>query len=207
MSYSDYYMGEFLEKVLADPQLENTIIAITPDHGINYYAPHNIDTQNQTYEDLVWIPIALIGKKWNRSFGVDDEVRQLADIGPTILDRLGINVPNSFVGHSLLSSHGVRLARAFFQNSNGGLSAGVREGKWKFWMFFETGKKYLFDLETDRQESENLADDEDKSALVARLSEMVQSVYARNTLLIRDNRIYDPKHSGMSTKKDKINSR
>ncbi|MCF6148067.1 MAG: sulfatase-like hydrolase/transferase [Candidatus Kuenenia sp.] len=191
-NYSDDALGVFLEKVLSNDKLENTIIIVASDHGINWFYPHPEREQNMLWEDLVWIPIALIGKNWNIEPGQKiDEIRQLADIGPTILDRLGIEVPNSFIGHSLLRRFDNRDSRAFFATANGGVSAGIRFRNHKYFTHFDTKKEYLYDIENDREEKFNLSEDPDYKEQRELYNSMVSDVYSQSTELIKENRIWN----------------
>jgi arylsulfatase A-like enzyme len=201
LRYSDAQVGAFVDKILNDKQFENTIIIIAADHGMNTGEPHLLTSQSTLWEDLVWVPVLLIGKKWNIAPGINDEVRQLADIGPTILDRLGIEVPNHFIGHSLLRKFTPdRRAVAFFGNSNGGLSAGVRMNEFKYFTNFESGSKRFFNIKDDRREQVNLVNDQSKAALVEKYYKMVTDVYVQHTRLIKENRIWNWKY-GMKVKR------
>jgi len=201
MAYTDNAIGKFIDNILSDKSLENTIILVAGDHGVNWFAPHNEGVQNTMWEDLVWVPCALIGKNWNIKPGVNDEVRQLADIGPTFLDRLGIEVPNPFIGHSLLRTFGEREPRAFFGNSNGGLSAGLREKNFKYFVHYDTKSQNLYDMVDDRKEENNLADNPAYSKMVKNFYNLVTSVYLQNTKLIRENRIWNWKFNFTTPKK------
>lgn len=190
-SYSDDTLGNFLGKILENKELENTIIVISSDHGINWFKPHKEREQNILWEDLVWIPIALIGKKWNIEPGQVDEIRQLADIGPTILDRLGIEVPNPFIGHSLLKRYGNRTPKAFFATANGGSSAGVRINNHKFFKHFKTSKTNLYDVSVDREEKTNLSGQEEYKTQIEYYDNLISNVYSQSNKLIEENRIWN----------------
>lgn len=189
--YSDNCLGDFLEKILGDEELENTIILISSDHGINWFYPHEEGDQGILWEDLVWVPIALIGKAWNVKPGVVDEVRQLADIGPTILDRLGIEVPNPFIGQSLLRRFKDREPKAFFATANGGFSAGLRIKNYKYFTHFQTSKSNLYDIAIDREEMDNLSNNEEYKEELEYYYDMVSNVYSQNNSLIEKNRIWN----------------
>ena len=190
--YSDDALADFLEDLLGDPRFENTLVLVASDHGVNWFAPHPEGRQSVLWEDLVWVPLALLGGAWNAEPGVDPQVRQLADIAPTVLDRLGIETPNPFVGHSLLRRFEDRDASAFFATANGGRSAGVRIGPTKFWEHFDSSRQWLFDLEADRAERSNRAYDPDRAETLATLSRLVRDVYGMNERLIDENRIWNP---------------
>ncbi|MEE8474360.1 MAG: sulfatase-like hydrolase/transferase [Myxococcota bacterium] len=192
--YSDDVLGEFLDTLLSDPEFENTIVLVASDHGINWFDPHPEGRQSVLWEDLVWVPMALLGDAWRVDPGVVSEVRQLADIAPTILDRLGIELPNPFIGHSLLRRFGDREARAFFATANGGPSAGVRVDRFKYFEEFVTGRRFLFDLVSDREEKIDLSGDPTQAGRVAAMHGWVTDLYRENARLIRQNRIWTDRY-------------
>ena len=189
--YSDDALGNFIKNVLENEKLENTIIVISSDHGINWFYPHKEREQNILWEDLVWVPLALIGKNWNVEPGRIDEVRQLADIGPTILDRLGIEVPNPFIGHSLLRRAGKREPKAFFATANGGPTAGLRYKNHKFFTRFYTSKHALYDVDNDREENSNLSENSRFKDQIKYYNDLLENVYSQSNDLIEENRIWN----------------
>ncbi len=193
MNYTDNAIGRFVDRLHANPKYDNTLFIIAGDHGINWFSPHQEREQNKLWEDLVWVPLALIGSDWGGAPGqVYSEIRQLADIGPTILDRLGIETPNPFIGQSLLRRFPPGTDRAFFSTSNGGESAGIRSGKYKYFKNYKWDWEYLYDLAEDREETRNLASLDRYQQITKRYEEVVTSVYSLNRALIRDNRVWNP---------------
>ena len=204
LRYSDDALGEFVDKILSDPKLKDTLLIIAADHGLNHHAPHKTGFQSKLWEDLVWIPMALIGKTWNvhsknvhskASHPVEiNEVRDLTDIGPTVLDRLGINVPNHYTGQSLLRRYGHNESRAFFGTANGGLTLGVRHNRYKYFIHMNSKKEWLYDVEADREEKNNLARNVKYRDVRNTLNAWVKTAYVQNKNLIRLNRIWNWKY-------------
>ncbi len=196
MRYTDAAVADFVERLLADPRFENTLVVIAGDHGINRFAPHPTGAQNLLWEDLVWVPVALIGDAWNQTPTVVDEVRSVADLGPTILDRLAVDVPNPFIGHSLLRRFpGERPSFAFFATADGGRSAGVRWGRYKYFVHFDSGVARLYDVETDRREVRNLAYLPENETMCDAYDLWVRSVYVQSNQLIAENRLWNPAYA------------
>jgi lipoteichoic acid synthase len=77
------------------------------------------------------------------------------DIAPTVLDLLGLPVPESYQGRSLLDSQ-ARVALFFTDYSLGWL--GLRDQDWKFMYDIEGERAKLFDLRADPAERRNLGD-------------------------------------------------
>jgi len=188
MRYADDALGDFIERILKDPQFENTIIMVAADHGINGNVPTVLD------EEVVWVPLALIGKKWNMKPAKIDEVRQLADIGPTLLDRLGIEVPNPFIGQSLLRRFGDRTPKAFFSTANNGAAAGLRQDNMKYWVRFKPHREYLYDLDRDREADRDLGGEPEQAALMNKYFSMCKALFGENNRLIEENRIWNWKY-------------
>lgn len=193
MSYTDDAIGTFIDHLRANQRFNNTLFVIAGDHGVNWFSPHPDREQNILWEDLVWVPLALIGPGWGGQPGrIYDEIRQLADIGPTILDRLGIETPNHFIGQSLLRRFPDGTDRAFFSTANGGESAGMRSGDFKYFKNFTWDKEYLFNLAEDRAETRNLASREAYQQIKRQYEKVITSVYSLNRSLIRENRVWNP---------------
>jgi len=76
------------------------------------------------------------------------------DTAPTILDLLGLPIPQEYQGSSLLDSAS-QLALFYTDYSLGLL--GLRDGRWKFVYELGSGRAKLFDLATDPDEKKNLA--------------------------------------------------
>jgi arylsulfatase A-like enzyme len=185
LRYCDRTLAEFLVRVLDNPKLRNTVILVTADHGVNGRIPTTLE------ENVVRIPMALFGN-WNRPPTRPEELRQLADVAPTVLDRLGIELPNPYIGHSLLRPVGGRAAAAFFFTPHVGLVGGVRRGDFKFWKNFDTGETHLYRPNAVHEEGIDLANDPAYHALAGDLSDLVKGVFAENNRLIDSDRVWNP---------------
>ncbi len=193
--YSDGALGLFLDKLFADPRYRDVAVVIWADHGVDWYAPHPQHEQNLLWEDLVWVPIALLGDRWGQPPGPVDEVRQLADLGPTVLDLAGIEAPNPFVGHSLLRRFPPeRPPAAFFATANGGASVGLRQGDDKYFVLLDGELERYFNLATDRAEEHNLAADPANRPRLDGYRQRLEAVYGENERLILENRVWSDEY-------------
>ncbi|MBV9080659.1 MAG: sulfatase-like hydrolase/transferase, partial [Elusimicrobia bacterium] len=61
MHYADDALGEFVDMIQKDPKFENTLIIISADHGLNWSQPHSTYHHSVLWEDLVWVPLLLLG--------------------------------------------------------------------------------------------------------------------------------------------------
>jgi phosphoglycerol transferase MdoB-like AlkP superfamily enzyme len=187
LRYADDALADFIQRVRQDKQFENTVFIVAADHGINGSVPTVLT------EEVVWIPLLLIGEKWNIKPAKINELRQQADIGPTILDRLGIETPNPFIGHSLLRRFGTRSPKVFFHTANGGEKVGMRELNYKYWGRLNGKSDHLYDLSQDPKEKRNLSKEGKYRELDERLFQTASSVFRQNNKLIKENRIWNKK--------------
>ncbi len=90
-----------LLKVIEDKGLfDNSIVVILGDHGEQFYE-HGFTNHHGLYEELIHVPMAIsIPGLETKGKAVDSLVSQV-DILPTILDYLGITIPESSRGKSL----------------------------------------------------------------------------------------------------------
>lgn len=102
ISYTDYYIGQVLEKLSQLDLYHETIIIITADHG-ETMAEHLrwFDHGSFLYEEQVHVPLLIWYPQMLRPKKINTLVR-LEDIFPTILDFLGIHFSKNIEGQSLL---------------------------------------------------------------------------------------------------------
>lgn len=83
--------------------LANTIVAVTADHGEEFYDHGRIGHGRTLYEEVLRVP--LLVRLPGQSARVDvQDVVSLVDLAPTLLDLARIPRPASFEGHSLRRS-------------------------------------------------------------------------------------------------------
>jgi len=119
IAYVDSVMGKFFQQLKASGLYDNSLVALTADHGESLGA-HGEDTHGIfVYDETIHVPL-LIKLPHGSTTGarIDDRV-ELADIVPTVLGSLGIPVPEKVQGQSLLgfvdphSSAGEAAAKAW----------------------------------------------------------------------------------------------
>ena len=92
----DEAMALIIEELKATGQLENTLIAISGDHG----APGFPYGKCNLYDFGTGVPLAIAGPGVNGGRVVDD-LTSLTDIAPTFLAAAGLDVPKIMTGRSL----------------------------------------------------------------------------------------------------------
>ena len=127
--YTDHSLGQFFERFKNSKLYENTLLVVTADHGIWTFPEKLINASDapselQKNEIYFRLPL-LIHAKDLKPNSIDKPASQV-DITPTILDYLGIQYPNSFLGDSLLTRKADGDYPVYFMASG---SYGVRRDK------------------------------------------------------------------------------
>jgi phosphoglycerol transferase MdoB-like AlkP superfamily enzyme len=155
LHYSDAVLGEFLEGIKARGLFNKTLFIIFGDHG-EAFGQHvgNFGHTLFLYEENVRVPYLIVAPGLLRRQIRIGRTASLIDTAPTILDLLGLPIPEDYQGSSLLQRSS-QMALFLTDYSLGFL--GLRDGRWKFIYELESGRAKLFDLSIDRKETKNLA--------------------------------------------------
>jgi len=126
LSEIDHHIGQILKTLEAEGLLENTIIIYTSDHG-DFVGNHGLiekcATGHNVYEDTLRVPLIVSWEGRIRSGLVTDDLAQLADLYPTLMQLCGIippKQPAAYAGASLapLLIAGQPLGRDFIVSEN-----------------------------------------------------------------------------------------
>ncbi len=181
----DEALGRLMDALKSLGLEENTIVVFTTDHG-NHFKTRNSEYKRSCHESSVRIPCAIGGA----AFSGGGQVRQLTnllDLPPTLLDAAGIPVPASMQGHSILPL--VRHEKVdwdqevFIQISESQVGRAIRTRRWKYSVVAENlngsatpgaeryKEDFLYDLDADPYEMNNLIGLTSHKELVAKLRE------------------------------------
>lgn len=162
VSYVDSLLQPLLEPLLSRGKDSRTLVVLTSDHGEGLgehgEATHGIFA----YESTLHVPLIVHAPGLVSPREVEGRVRHI-DILPTILDALGMARPGDLPGRSLLpAANGDALPEepTYFEAMSSALNrgwaplAGMVRGRYKL---IELPLPELFDLETDPEETRNLA--------------------------------------------------
>jgi arylsulfatase A-like enzyme len=185
----DDQLGRMLDALEDTGQRENTIIIFTSDHG-EMLGDHGLLWKGcRFYEGAVRIPLIISWPEKIRSGLVSDALVELTDLVPTLLDALGLPIPERVQGRSLLPiltgtadpdqhRHFVRceyhdaLDRPHASHANM-----MRTDRYKLVVYHGHEVGELYDLHNDPDEFHNLWDDPavqgTKHALIKQLFDAV----------------------------------
>jgi arylsulfatase A-like enzyme len=156
LHYADTVLGQLLDGLRRRDLEGRTLFILCGDHGQAFgQHPGNFGHTLFLYEENVRVPLivaapSLIGARRIK------RVASLVDTMPTVLDLLGVTLPEGRQGHSLLQ--GPERMALFCTDYSLGL-LGLRDGRWKIIHELETGRSRLFDLAQDPEEKDDLSQD------------------------------------------------
>ena len=173
VSMIDEQVGQIMERLDEQGYLENSVFIFTSDHG-DCLTDHGHSQKWTMYEQVIKVPLIV----WTQDgrFGKGRRVEELVslfDLGPTILEMAGCEVPDHFSAESLmpaLNGNNDWVGRDFVfaeHPRDGNFTTAdyqvmVRSEKWKLIEIYgsdevEGGREgMLFDLEHDPKELINL---------------------------------------------------
>jgi arylsulfatase A-like enzyme len=166
----DEALGRVLDALKSLSLDEETIVLFTSDHG-NHFKTRNGEYKRSVHDASLRVPTAITGPGF---FG-GRQVRELVsliDLPPTLLDAVGIPVPDEMQGRSMLplvrGSAEAWPEEVFVQISESQVGRAVRTKRWKYGAtapekdpFTAAGSEryvesYLYDLVSDPYELTNL---------------------------------------------------
>ncbi|KFB11454.1 sulfatase family protein [Nitratireductor basaltis] len=193
----DREVGEILNALEAAGRLGNAIIIFTSDHG-DCLGDHGLSQKWAPYEEVTRVPLIISAPQRFEGGRDVDELVQLFDLGPTILEWAGIEPDESFEAESLNPAlegkpfegrthvyceqgKDVNLTGAEYLTM-------VRSRSHKLVHF--AGKEFgqLFDLDADPKEKRNLWDDPAYAAVKQELKEQMLEWYVQSTLRTKNVR-------------------
>jgi lipoteichoic acid synthase len=147
--------------------LDDAIVVVTSDHGEGLGERHWAHGWN-LYEEDIRIPMLLYDVP--PATYPDLSFATQVDIAPTIVDRLGLPIPSSWEGQSLLTPAKTRITchQTYFVPNRYAVLYRRQEALFKFIATPQYGKEELYDLVHDRPEAHDLTAAEPELAALLR---------------------------------------
>ena len=206
----DSQIARLVQSLRSANRWEECVLAITADHGEEFldhggrfHAPANL------HEELIRVPLLLRIPNASGSINVKSPF-SLLNLGPTLLDCLGLPSPETFRGSSRWSN--IRrgevwddfvVAESIAECSNpfraesrmGNRVLAIRDTRVKLMMNFGAAKECLFDLQSDPGESYPLSLDSEREVkrqlLQVAHSHITESMKGRDSELVLAARIHE----------------
>lgn len=181
----DSNVGRLVEKLKEKGLYDNTVIIYTSDHG-SHFKTRNLEYKRSCHDSATHTPLIIEGGAF-KGGKVDSRLVSLIDLPPTLLDIAGIDIPDSYMGKSLLKEleTGEERDCVFMQISESQCGRAIRTKKYKYAIrtLAPTGyvkhdasvyfEDYLYDLEKDPIEKHNLIKDPKYASERKKLKEML----------------------------------
>ncbi|HXF60269.1 MAG TPA: sulfatase-like hydrolase/transferase [Caldilineaceae bacterium] len=181
----DEALGRLLDALKSLGLDEDTVVLYTSDHGC-HFKTRNAEYKRSCHESAARVPTAICGPGFNGKGRVEQLV-SLVDLPPTLLDAAGLPIPASMEGRSLLPLLNGQATdwpeEVFIQISESQVGRAIRTRRWKYGVNApdkhgsrDPGsdhyvEQYLYDLESDPYELQNLVGQEALAAVAAELRE------------------------------------
>ena len=151
---ADSYIQKILQELETKGYLQNSIVVITADHGESVGERHTWGHIGNVYNEQIRIPLLV----YDSDMGMHYDRRRFAehpDIAATIIDRLGLPLPGSWEGRSLLRDSFDRFAYHSVTDDYAIIDRGDGRIR-KFYYHALTKVEELYDLDADPFEQKNI---------------------------------------------------
>jgi len=160
VAFMDRYVGWILDRITSLPLERPTLIVFASDHGEEFWEHDSVGHGATVHEELLRVPLMMqLAGVLPAGRRVRTDVT-LSDLAPTILDLLGIEIPDSMQGESLLpfvaGSDDRAAARPVIARGNDSLAEeSISLGRWKLIRNLgqHASATALYDLESDPGET------------------------------------------------------
>ena len=176
IAFIDTQIGRLMNWLRRHQLTDDTWLLFTSDHG-DMLGDHNLWRKTYAYEGSSRVPFMVVPpqRQGRPTRSVADEVVELRDIMPTLLDAAGLSVPASVDGQSVLPlmEGSVDGWRAYIHGEHCTCyhpdqeMQYVTDGKRKFIWLPRIGQEQFFDLEVDPGECCNLIEEPERQTEVA----------------------------------------
>lgn len=162
VAYVDQSLGPLFDALRERKSSRGVVLALVADHGEELWDHGHFEHGHDYYRELTEVPFLLWGPGIVPEGEAVEEVVGLVDVGPTLLELAGLDVPEPAAddeGRSLVARiRGEGEAPPRFSGGNlyGEPSVLVEEGRWRF-ILRSDGREELYDVVDDPGERSNVA--------------------------------------------------
>lgn len=159
ITHMDHQIGRIISALVEQHLMDNTIFLFVSDHG-EMLGDHLWSRKCLPYEGSAHVPMFISGPERyiGKHHRICNDLVELRDVMPTLLELAGAPIPDSVNGKSMM--HPVEREYIHGEHPLGEDSNQfIVTGKDKYIWFSQTGKEQYFDLEKDPHETHNAIGD------------------------------------------------
>jgi arylsulfatase A-like enzyme len=161
ITHLDAQIGRVLQALEASGHAENTIIVLAGDNGLAI-GRHGLMGKQNMYDHSLHVPLIMSGPGIPKN-GQSNVLCYLLDIYPTLCDLVGVPIPGTVEGQSLVPAmHGQEdVPRNTLYFAYRGVQRAVQDSQFKLIEYVVEGQRHtqLYDLQADPWETSSLAED------------------------------------------------
>ena len=178
--YMDDQLASLFEGLEERRILDNSLIIVTADHG-EEFMEHGQFLHNQPYVENLHVPLLLLLPDGNRAGHSSDEMVEIIDLLPTILDYLKLPAPPYIQGRSLLTvieeTNDAGASFAFGRSKHNKALYSLRSTDFTLIYDVEASRAELYDRRNDPLETRDVSDEfpEKVKEFESRLREILES--------------------------------
>jgi arylsulfatase A-like enzyme len=189
--YMDAQVGKVLKALDESGKADNTIVVFTADHGEEFQDHGGWWHGNTLYRELLHVPLIIRLPQNRLASTIRTDPVMSIDIGPTLMDLVGIAYPNTWEGIPLFSQIADSARIRFSEvEQEGNIVKAVNQAPW-VWIEANPGNprglavNSLFDLSHDPNEKMNLAEQNPSKAteMHTKLHEMLAHALSKKGVI------------------------
>jgi Arylsulfatase A and related enzymes len=171
--FTDAEIGRLLDA--ADETLNEYAVMVTADHGEEFRDHDEFSHSAKFYDEVLHVPMVFSDTKHEGHY---DELVGLLDIAPTLVDTMGLDLPENFHGYSIQTLFsGNEWPRSeilcdWAGEQGGSRRFAYRDHDWKY--IRRQGHEELYDLQTDSSERRNILLTDREPAVLDEVREAVR---------------------------------
>lgn len=154
----DQNIGRLVDKLRKENLLDNTIIIFTYDHGGKDYVEHGDLSHGfaTLYEGGIKVPLIVSYPKFGGKAHVDHSIVTQMDLTYSLLKLCGVTLSDDLDGVDIFSNQSIDNRSLFWKFGRNQFA--VRKENWKYLKYKD--QEYLFDLDKDSEEKNDLSQQE-----------------------------------------------
>lgn len=183
ISLIDFWVGEILEEYKKNRDFDNLIIIFWSDHG-EMLGDHNMLYKSVFYEQSIKVPLIIRWPGKNEKIKNENELVEIIDVFPTLLDGLGLPLSERATGESLFKekSNKFVISEIYAYDT---FNYMIRTKDYKFSINRKGEGLYLFDLKKDPDEKVNLIGNDRYEEIEKELKELIFRKIVNSQVRIR----------------------